>query len=318
MTHSVKLEILDTKNRRLWSFLDVFTILYYFRGAILLLPVMLIIMYVTRKSKLIGSIMFDNEKIIATEGEIEHIIDCYKIKNIKLKGHNIKGHSVFYLDLYKGRNNWITIYDIDNVKYEYHVRFYNELQPKILKRKIEEITNKYCKSVSSANEFKISKQTGRWIYIRWFFVSFWIVLLTLPFFVPFRVVIFMLLGYIIFGVVFWQKEKKKEKDLITFGDTKIIIESKTICTIDYKDIKKISLSFRSTTSKNWFSLRLIFRPPNFGDSNTLKIEKKDSQVIKKDIWCEVDADYWRLKRIGKFLKEKGVDVKMKGFFRHYK
>ena len=151
-----------------------------------------------------------------------------------------------------------------------------------------------------------------------FFVSFWIVLLTLPFFVPFRVVIFMLLGYIIFGVVFWQKEKKKEKDLITFGDTKIIIESKTICTIDYKDIKKISLSFRSTTSKNWFSLRLIFRPPNFGDSNTLKIEKKDSQVIKKDIWCEVDADYWRLKRIGKFLKEKGVDVKMKGFFRHYK
>ena len=51
-----------------------------------------------------------------------------------------------------------------------------------------------------------------------------------------------------------------------------------------------------------------------GHENTIKLITKNGEKTTKNIWCENDADYRRLKSLGGFLEEKGIDVKMKGFW----
>ena len=51
------------------------------------------------------------------------------------------------------------------------------------------------------------------------------------------------------------------------------------------------------------------------DHLIIKITTKDGKIIVRNIWCENDADYRRLKSLGGFLEEKGINVKMKGFER---
>jgi hypothetical protein len=52
-----------------------------------------------------------------------------------------------------------------------------------------------------------------------------------------------------------------------------------------------------------------------GRENKIKVITKDGETIIKNIWCENDMDYWRLRSLGTFLEKKGVDIKMKGFSR---
>ena len=49
-------------------------------------------------------------------------------------------------------------------------------------------------------------------------------------------------------------------------------------------------------------------------SNIIEIVTEDGEKMIKNIWCENDIDYRQLKSLGRFLEEKGIDVKMKGFW----
>jgi len=69
---------------------------------------------------------------------------------------------------------------------------------------------------------------------------------------------------------------------------------------------------------NYLAQRKDFAYPLWvrcGHENTIKIITKDGKKIVKNIRIENDADYWRFKSLGDFLKEKGVEVEMKGFSR---
>ena len=102
-------------------------------------------------------------------------------------------------------------------------------------------------------------------------------------------------------------KRQKKFDIITFNPTWIEIGAKTIIRIENVDIKKIVIHYRNTKGD-----RAKVRTMT-GRENTIKIFTTDGETIIKNIWCENDSDYWRLKLLGDFFKDKGIEVKMKGF-----
>ena len=95
---------------------------------------------------------------------------------------------------------------------------------------------------------------------------------------------------------------------MTFESTLIEISEKKLSEkINYVDIQKIEIHYRNTKGDQAKILTMT------GHENTIKLITKNGEKIAKNIWCENDADYRRLKSLGDFLEEKGIDVKMKGF-----
>ena len=66
---------------------------------------------------------------------------------------------------------------------------------------------------------------------------------------------------------------------------------------------------------SWISqgFRSPIHMPNTGQENIIKITTKEGAKIVRNVWCEKKSDYWRLISLGDFLKEKGIEVKMKNF-----
>jgi hypothetical protein len=83
-------------------------------------------------------------------------------------------------------------------------------------------------------------------------------------------------------------------------------ESKNI--IDYSDITDICIHFIAKKGD-------VFGPrglPALGNDNKIIITKNGTKITNR-ILCESLADYYRLKLLGKYLQEKKMSVKMKGF-----
>ena len=110
--------------------------------------------------------------------------------------------------------------------------------------------------------------------------------------------------------VFLSRGKNQKKfDIITFGMTYMEIGKEIPTRIENINIQKIILHYRFTKGDQ-AKVRTMT-----GQENTIKIISTDGETITKNIWCENDSDYWRLKSLGSFLEDKGIDVKMKGFLR---
>jgi len=107
----------------------------------------------------------------------------------------------------------------------------------------------------------------------------------------------------------WEYFRKKI-DVITFTPLWIEIGKETPFKINYSDIQKVAIIY--WFQKKDFDFSLL---PATGHENTIKIITKDGKRIVKNIRIENNADYWRFRSLGDFLKEKGVEVEMKGFSR---
>ena len=114
-------------------------------------------------------------------------------------------------------------------------------------------------------------------------------------------------------VMYFKKIKQKYKTL-SVQENLLIIEDNPPIEIDYMKIQSITLKGGSVKGTSW--LGVAYSPiaiPNTGQENTIKIITMDGRKIVRNIWCENDADYCRLRSLGSFLKEKEIDIKMKGF-----
>ena len=107
-------------------------------------------------------------------------------------------------------------------------------------------------------------------------------------------------------------KKQKRFNIITFNPTWVEIDKEIPAKINYVDIQKIVVYYHSTKGDQAKVMTMT------GRENTIKIITKDGEKIVKNIWCENETDYWRLRSLRNFLKEKDVDIKMKGFLRDYK
>ena len=132
-------------------------------------------------------------------------------------------------------------------------------------------------------------------------------------------IIITLVFYLIVPLLIYFKKKKQKFKILNFKEDSLIVENDTITEINYLEIKRITLIYKSTKSDNWGdwigTVRSFIAIPSTGQDNTIKIIKKNGEKTVINIWCENDADYWRIRSLGSFLKEKGIDIKMKGFLR---
>ena len=103
-------------------------------------------------------------------------------------------------------------------------------------------------------------------------------------------------------------KNQKRFDIITFTPTRIEISKETSIEISYIDIQKVVIYY-SSTKGDQAKVRTMT-----GRDNTIKIITKEGEKIIKNIWSENEADYWRLKSLVFFLKERGVKVKMWRFW----
>ena len=126
-------------------------------------------------------------------------------------------------------------------------------------------------------------------------------------------IIFGLLSTILLIIIVLSSmtERQKRFNIITFNPTWIEIGRETSIRIENTDIQKILLHYRFTKGDK-AKIRTMT-----GQENTIKIITKDGKKIVRNIWCENDSDYWRLRSLGSFFKERGVKVKMKGFWREW-
>ena len=109
------------------------------------------------------------------------------------------------------------------------------------------------------------------------------------------------------------RKSQKRFVFITFKPTWIEIGKEISIKINYIDIQKVIqqviLHYSNTKGEQAKVMTMT------GRDNTIKIITKNGEKITKNIWCENDTDYRRLKSLGNFLEEKGINVKMKGFER---
>ena len=141
-----------------------------------------------------------------------------------------------------------------------------------------------------------------------------LVILTLTEILPvFPIILFsiILLGG---GILMYFKEKKQNFEILSFKKNHLIIGNSPPIEVDYMVIQTVILKYYHTKGDGLFSGAFLGPGiPKTGHENTIKITTKDGKKIVKNIWCENEADYWRLKSLGFFLKEQGIEVKMKGF-----
>ena len=131
-----------------------------------------------------------------------------------------------------------------------------------------------------------------------------------------HVFIILLFSIILFcvGILMYFKERSQKFEVLSFFLQYLTIGNEPLIKIDYTKIRSITLNYKYTKSSSWIGG--TYSPisiPSTGHENTIKIITKDGKTIIKNIWCENDIDYQRLKSLGRFLEEKGIDVKMKGF-----
>ncbi len=108
----------------------------------------------------------------------------------------------------------------------------------------------------------------------------------------------------------WKDSKRKyysisfnENDIITMEDA----QEKQIL---YSNIRQIKIHFRNIKG----DVVVPMRAPSLGDGNTIKILLSNNQKIVRYVLCETNADFFRLKLLGRFLEEeKGINIKMSGF-----
>ena len=77
------------------------------------------------------------------------------------------------------------------------------------------------------------------------------------------------------------------------------------------DVGEVVIKFKSKKGDN-ISWRAWYIPST-GHKNIINFLNKTGNISTHKILCLTDADYWRLKSLGFFLKEQGIEVKMKGF-----
>ena len=137
-------------------------------------------------------------------------------------------------------------------------------------------------------------------------------IIPIPLFVLFLSVIIFVVGAFSFYFI---KIKRKFK-ILSVKENHLIIENNPPIVIDYTRIQNIILIYITVKGSNWAGFgRSFITIPDTGQENIIKIITKDGKKIVRNIWCEDEADYWRLVSLGDFFKEKGIDVKMKGFSR---
>ena len=119
------------------------------------------------------------------------------------------------------------------------------------------------------------------------------------------------------GVLFVYFKKIKQRfKILSVAENQLIIENNPPIEIDYMKIQNITLRGGSVKGTSWLGVMYsLVAMPNTGQDNIIKIITKDGETIVRNVWCENDADYWRLKSLGNFFEEKGIEIKMKGFRR---
>ena len=120
--------------------------------------------------------------------------------------------------------------------------------------------------------------------------------------------------FIIGSLFLYFKKVKQKYKILSVQENHLTIEENHPIEIDYLKIKSITLKYGGVKGTSW--LGVVYSPiaiPNTGQENTIKIITKDGETIVRNVWCEKGSDYWRLISLGNFLKDKGIEVKMKGF-----
>ena len=113
---------------------------------------------------------------------------------------------------------------------------------------------------------------------------------------------------LLFSLILQMKDYLGKSGTMTFSSTRIEISRKTSVNINYIDIQKIAVRF--TGAKGDFGSLVRNKT---GRENTIKIITKDGKKTIKHIWCLDKWDYWQMLLLEDFLKEKGVEIEMKGF-----
>ena len=128
-------------------------------------------------------------------------------------------------------------------------------------------------------------------------------------------VLFLAVIIFLFWAFFSYFKKMKQKfKILSIKENHLIIENNSPIEIDYMEIQNITLRYTTVKGSSWVGLgRFFITIPDTGQENFIQIITKEGKKIVRNIWCENDADYWRLKSLGSFFEERGIDIKMKGF-----
>ena len=135
-------------------------------------------------------------------------------------------------------------------------------------------------------------------------------------------VLVLILGEFIFLVdtlLMYFKKIKQKFNILSFKENHLTIGNNPLIEIDYMKIQRIILKYRNTKDTSWINVssRIGIAIPNTGQDNIIKIITQDGEKIVLNVWCENDTDYWRLRSLGTFFEKRGVNIKMKGFWRDY-
>ncbi len=120
--------------------------------------------------------------------------------------------------------------------------------------------------------------------------------------------------YVFVPIILWllhKENKKKKEHLMLFSERSVELkENESSQQIAFENIEQIDIRFSSI--KGDMTLRKL---PSSGKFNKIKIKTTDNKTIVRWIWLKTDTDYIRLKVLGRFLKEKEINIKMRGFIR---
>jgi len=168
-------------------------------------------------------------------------------------------------------------------------------------------------------DFKISinKYYDRIDAVIFYILIFFTILLLFEI-IPLLIVLLWLF-FCLFGTFFFYFKKIKQKfKILSVKENHLIIGNNPPIGIDYMEIQNITLKYGAVKQTNWLGgVTTLIAIPDTGQENFIKITTKDGKKIVRNIWCENDADYWRLRSLGYFFEKRGIDVKMKGFERGY-
>ena len=128
----------------------------------------------------------------------------------------------------------------------------------------------------------------------------------------FILIMVLFLVVVIFSIFYWCKMRKETFFPLIFDEftIAIYIEDGTCEKIQYKEIHNITLKFIGVKGDVSF--------PKGGQINgkdNVVIIETENEKIEKNIICENDQDYMRLKLLVKFLKNKGININARGFGR---
>jgi hypothetical protein len=161
-------------------------------------------------------------------------------------------------------------------------------------------------------DFKISVTKKNYIVLILLGVFLSVALLTFFEIVFAFVFITVFIIFFIWNLLIYFKTTMQEPKMLSFKENHLVIENEPSIEIDYMKIQKIILRFDIINEKKWLKdIDSLSLTPSTGQESLIEIITKDGEKIKRNVWCEDDANHQRFKSLKFFLQEKGVDVKTK-------